>query len=83
MDTWATARNAAALLGGHGRVLVATQWFHVPRTLLALRRFGLTGAGAAWPRFMEARDAYSLVREAMALPWYAIRPLPAGGTRRD
>ena len=25
VDTWATARNTAALLGGHGRVLVATQ----------------------------------------------------------
>ena len=73
-DTWATARNTAALLGSGGRVLVATQWFHVPRTMLALRRFGLQGAGAAWPRFWEARDAWSLLREAMGLPWYAVRP---------
>ena len=82
VDTWATARNAAALLDGQGRVLAATQWFHVPRTLMALRRFGLTGAGGAWPRFAEARDAYSLLREAAALPWYAVRPLPVGNAGR-
>lgn len=79
-DTWATARNAASLLGAQGRVLVATQWFHVPRTLLALRRFGLQGAGAAWPRFAEARDAWSLLREGAALPWYAVRPRQPDGT---
>lgn len=77
-DTWATARATAALLGGSGRVIVATQWFHVPRTLLALRRFGLQSAGAAWPRFWEARDLASFVREAVALPWYAVRPMPGG-----
>ena len=74
-DTWATARATAALLGGSGRVIVATQWFHVPRTLLALRRFGVTGAGAAWPMFWEARDLASFMREAVALPWYAVRPV--------
>ena len=75
MDTWATARATAALLGGSGRVIVATQWFHVPRTLLALRRFGVTAAGAAWPMFWEARDLASFMREAVALPWYAVRPV--------
>lgn len=75
MDTWATARATAALLGGSGRVIVATQWFHVPRTLLALRRFGVAGAGAAWPVFWEARDLASFMREAVALPWYAVRPV--------
>lgn len=75
MDTWATARATAALLGGSGRVIVAAQWFHVPRTLLALRRFGVAGAGAAWPVFWEARDLASFMREAVALPWYAVRPV--------
>ena len=75
MDTWATARATAALLGGSGRVIVATQWFHVPRTLLALRRFGVAGADAAWPVFWEARDLASFMREAVALPWYAVRPV--------
>ena len=77
VDTFATARNVAALLHGpgfgQGRVLAVTQWFHVPRTLLALRRLGVRGASAAWPRFTEPRDAISLLREGVALPYYALR----------
>ncbi len=76
-DTFETARHAAAVLGGHGRVLVATQWFHVPRTVLAMRRFGLGPVSATWPRFAEARDIYSFLREAAGLPYYAIRPVGA------
>ena len=77
VDTFATTRNVAALLHslgiGQGRVLVVTQWFHIPRTLLALRRFGVHGTSAAWPRFTEPRDAMALLREAVALPYYAFR----------
>ncbi len=77
VDTFATARNVAALLHGpgfgQGRVLVVTQWFHVPRTLLALWRFGVRDASAAWPRFTEPRDVMALLREAVALPYYALR----------
>ncbi len=80
VDTFATARNVAALLHGpefgQGRVLAVTQWFHVPRTLLALRRFGVREASAAWPRFTEPRDAMALLREAVALPYYAFRSVP-------
>lgn len=80
-DTFETARDTAALLGGRGRVLVATQWFHVPRTVLAMRRFGLGPVSATWPRFFEVRDAYSFLREAAGLPYYAVRPLGAAGGR--
>ncbi len=73
-DTFRTARNVAALLRGTGRVIVVTQWFHIPRTELALRRFGVTQMSAAWPRFAEWRDAFSLLREAVGLPFYAVRP---------
>ena len=76
-DTFETARHAAAVLGGHGGVLVATQWFHVPRTVLSMRRFGLGPVSATWPRFAEARDIYSFLREAAGLPYYAIRPVCA------
>lgn len=72
-DTRATARNTAALPGGPGRVVAVTQWFHVPRTVLALRRAGIPHVSAAWPRFWEWRDAYSFLREAAALPAYALR----------
>ena len=74
-DTFETARDTAAVMNGRGRVLVATQWFHVPRTVLAMRRFGLRRVSAIWPRFFEPRDAYSFLREAVGLPYYALRPL--------
>lgn len=74
-DTFATARNTAALLPDG--VVVVTQWFHVPRARLAMRRFGVARVSATWPRFAEWRDAYSFMREAAGLPVYAVRPLVA------
>lgn len=74
-DTLATARTVAGLLDRDARVLVVTQWFHIPRTWLALRRFGFHRLSAAWPRFAEWRDVYSFGREAVAVPAYAFRAL--------
>ncbi len=71
-DTRATARNTAALAGGPGRVVVVTQWFHVPRTVLAMRQAGVREVSAAWPQFAEWRDAYSFAREAAAIPAYTL-----------
>ena len=71
----ATARHTAALAGPGTSVVVVTQWFHLPRAILAMRRFGLREVSGNWPRWFEARDAYSFVREAVALPVYALRPV--------
>ncbi|MGI4809288.1 MAG: hypothetical protein ACRYF2_14405 [Janthinobacterium lividum] len=46
--------------------------------MLAMRRFGLREVSGDWPRWFEARDTYSFLREAVALPFYAARSL-----RRD
>lgn len=75
-DTWATARNASAFMRGHGlsRAIVVTQYFHLPRTMLALRRFGVRDVSGAYPRFWEGRDIYSIAREVPAFAWYCIRP---------
>ncbi|UAJ11627.1 YdcF family protein [Glacieibacterium megasporae] len=75
--TWATAEDVAGLVKPGTRVVVASQWFHLPRAMLALRRQGLDPVGGAWPRFAEWRDVYSLAREAVALPAYAVRPVVA------
>lgn len=72
--TYDTARNTAALLPA-GSVIVVTQWFHVPRAELAMHRFGLSQVSAAYPDYFEVRDVYSFLREAVALPFYAIRPI--------
>lgn len=76
-DSWATARHASAYMRDNGYVsaVAITQYFHVPRTMLALKRHGVRNVGGASPRFFEARDLYSILRELPAIAWYAVRPL--------
>lgn len=77
VDSWTTARHASAYMREHGytRALAVTQYFHVPRTLLALRRQGVADVSGGYPRFFEWRDLYSVFRELPAMAWYALRPL--------
>ncbi len=72
VTTQATARNCATLMALHGfkSVTVVTQYFHVPRTRLALRRHGISAIGSAHAHFFELRDFYSIAREVAALPAY-------------
>lgn len=76
VNSWRTARNAAAWLGAHDRhgVVVVTQGFHVPRMALACRRAGIAPVGQAHARFFEPRDFYSIARELPGLVRYATRP---------
>lgn len=74
-DTLETARHAAALTSPGTAIVVVSQWFHLPRAMLTLRRFGLHPVSGDWPRWFEVRDLYSFGREAVALPFYAVRPL--------
>ena len=76
-NTAATAANTAHLQPKPRRVLVVTQWFHVTRAVLAMRRQGFTNVSAAWPLFFEPRDVYSFLREAIAVPVYLLRPSAA------
>lgn len=77
VDTWATARHAAAYMRaqGYARAMAVTQYFHVPRTMLALRRHGVAEVVGAHPRYFEGRDLYSLFRELLAMALYTLRPL--------
>ncbi|MGF6602925.1 vancomycin permeability regulator SanA [Paraburkholderia sp. GAS448] len=76
-DTWSTARNASAFMRNRGlsSALVVTQYFHLPRAMFALKRFGVREVSGAYPAFWEVRDVYSIAREVPALIWYGIRPL--------
>ncbi len=74
-DTMETARHAAASVRLGAGLVVVSQWFHLPRAILAVRRFGVRTVSGAWPRWFEARDAYSFLREAAALPVYLFKPL--------
>lgn len=74
ITTEATAANSAAIMRTRGwrSAIVVTQYFHVPRTALALRRNGIRDVSSTYPRFIEARDLYSLPREMVALPTYWV-----------
>jgi uncharacterized SAM-binding protein YcdF (DUF218 family) len=76
-DTWSTARNASAFMRDRGlsSTLVVTQYFHLPRAMFALKRFGVREVSGTYPVFWEVRDIYSIAREVPALIWYGIRPL--------
>lgn len=74
IDTAASAANVARIARERKlkSVLVATQYFHVPRTSLALARAGVPVAGSVHARFFEARDLYSLAREVIGFGAYLV-----------
>ena len=74
LDSGRTAANAAAWMRAHRarRAVVVTQYFHVARATLACRRAGIDVVGACAPAWFEPRDLYSLAREIVALPVYAL-----------
>ncbi len=74
VTTAATAANAAKYLHANKlhSALVATQYFHVARTCLALERSGVIVSGAAHARYFEVRDAYSLAREVLGYAVYFL-----------
>ena len=74
LDTKATATNAAAFMRAKGlqTALVATQYFHVPRTELALERAGVRVVGHSHARYAELRDLYSIPREVVGYVAYFL-----------
>ncbi|HJQ32397.1 MAG TPA: YdcF family protein [Pyrinomonadaceae bacterium] len=75
LDTFETARNAHALMAARGwkSALVVSQYFHVPRCRLALRRVGVGEVSSAHADYFELRDLYSTCREVAAYPYYLAR----------
>jgi vancomycin permeability regulator SanA len=83
VDTWASARFVADLASSSGRsassrtgarrVLVVSQFFHVPRAKLAMRRAGLR-VGGVHADYYEPRDVWGLARELPAWYLYLLRP---------
>ncbi len=73
-NTRATADHAALVMHARhlARVMIVTQYFHIPRCIVAFRQAGETNVSTAWPRFFEWRDLYSISRELVALPIYAF-----------
>ncbi|GAB2787567.1 YdcF family protein [Hymenobacter latericoloratus] len=72
--TQATARNYARLARQrHLRsALVVSQFFHLSRTKLLLRKQGVPVVHAAHATYYEWRDAYALLRESFAYYAYLL-----------
>jgi vancomycin permeability regulator SanA len=75
VTTFASARNTARM--AHERnfhsVLVVSQYFHVPRSRLALERFGISSVYSAHAHYFEWRDVYSAPRELLGYLRYFFR----------
>ena len=80
LNTFASARKTQELMRERGLkgVLVITQYFHVPRSRLALQKFGIPAVYSAHARYFEGRDLYSIPREIVGLVSYATRSYEAG-----
>jgi uncharacterized SAM-binding protein YcdF (DUF218 family) len=78
VNTFASARFAARFAAERRltSVMVITQYFHVPRSKLALRRFGASVVYSAHPSFFESRDLFSVAREAVGYVSYWFRSYP-------
>jgi uncharacterized SAM-binding protein YcdF (DUF218 family) len=71
-NTELTGRNTAAIFKARGwtSVIAVSQFYHVPRTRLALRRAGLTDVRGAHARYLTWGDFIALPREVVAYPVY-------------
>ena len=78
INTLASAVATRDILRQRGlrSVMVITQYFHVPRSKLALRRNGISPVYGAHAHFFEPRDLYSIPRELAGYLKYAFRRLP-------
>lgn len=73
--TYASARNAVEIVRQRkiASVFVITQYFHIPRARLALRRFGIAPVYSAHAHWFERRDLYSAPRELAGYVHYLFR----------
>lgn len=74
-NTQATAEFTAAWLESNGgeSVIAVSQYFHMPRTRLAMSRAGVPQVGSAPADYWEWRDFYSIPRELVAFVAYYLR----------
>jgi vancomycin permeability regulator SanA len=74
-NTYLTAKHTAQLMVEHRwhSAIAISQYFHLPRTKLALQKFGISPVYTAHADFFEFRDLYSTVREVFSYGSYQLR----------
>jgi uncharacterized SAM-binding protein YcdF (DUF218 family) len=82
-DTMDTAEDTVALMNQHGwkRIIVISQYFHLPRCKLAFRKAGIKHVLASYARFSSWHDVWAITRELVAYPVYYFKT-PAQLTHR-
>jgi len=75
VTTYASARNTLEIIRERKlhSVFAVSQYFHLPRTRLALTRFGVPAVYSAHAPFFELRDLYSAPREFIGYLKYSVR----------
>ncbi len=75
VDTFASAKNARAIADQQGirSITAISQYYHLPRARLALRRFGFADVRSAHAYRFSIRDLYTCPREALAIVYYWLR----------
>jgi vancomycin permeability regulator SanA len=74
-NTYLTAQNAARIMQEHQlrTALVVSQYYHITRSKLALRRFHVTCECAAHAEYFELGDIFSTLREVVAFYVYLFK----------
>ena len=62
-------------------VFVVSQYFHLPRARLALKRLGISTVYSAHAHFFEGRDIYSSLRELLGYLSYLFRHYDSNATK--
>ncbi len=74
--TWHSALNAQTISDEIGlvdpSVRAVSQYFHLSRCRLALKRAGFTTVSSSYARYTERRDLYALIREVPAFAKYFL-----------
>lgn len=79
-DTYETARSAKALMDAHGfrSAIVVSHYYHLPRAVITLKRFGIQDVSAAAVNIPPMwRDSFNVLREFAAFYFYLVRDYAA------
>lgn len=75
VDTFSTAQSMRAIMADRNfeSVTVVSNYYHISRSKLALRNFGIRNISSAHADYYEIRDVYSLAREVIGYLYYLVR----------
>jgi len=78
VNTYFTGKNTARYMADHRMrsVLVVTQYFHVPRSRLALERFGVSPVYSVHADYFSFKDLWWVPRDALGYCYYRLREYP-------